>query len=171
MKSQANALFKKSQLSKSDLQIIQNYVILSLYILIPPRRSLDYTEMKIDVINKKVDNYITGKKFIFNTYKTSRVKGQDSVQIPNKLKTILNKWIQINPTDYLLFDNNGSKLTPVKLNQRFEKIFGKKFSTSMIRKLHLSSNYGPTIKKMDEMALEMKEMGSSSSQINHYVKK
>jgi len=171
LKSQANALFKKSQLSKSDLQIIQNYVILSLYILIPPRRSLDYTEMKIDVINKKVDNYITGKKFIFNTYKTSRVKGQDSVQIPNKLKTILNKWIQINPTDYLLFDNNGSKLTPVKLNQRFEKIFGKKFSTSMIRKLHLSSNYGPTIKKMDEMALEMKEMGSSSSQINHYVKK
>jgi len=171
LKSQANALFKKSQLSKSDLQIIQNYVILSLYILIPPRRSLDYTEMKIDVINKKVDNYITGKKFIFNTYKTSRVKGQDSVQIPTQLKTILNKWLKINPTDYLLFDNNGGKLTPVKLNQRFEKIFGKKFSTSMIRKLHLSSNYGPTIKKMDEMALEMKEMGSSSSQINHYVKK
>ena len=171
LKSQANALFKKSPLSKSDLQTIQNYVILSLYTLIPPRRSLDYTEMKIDSINKKQDNYITGKKFIFNTYKTARVKGQDSVQIPTQLKTILNKWLKINPTDYLLFDNNGGELTPVKLNQRFEKLFGKKFSTSMIRKLHLSSNYGSTMKKMDEMAETMKEMGSSSSQINHYVKK
>ena len=171
LKSQANALFKKSQLSKSDLQNIQSYVILSLYILIPPRRSLDYTEMKINSINKKVDNYITGKKFIFNTYKTARVKGQDSVQIPTQLKTILNKWLKVNSTDYLLFDSNGGKLTPVKLNQRFEKLFGKKFSTSMIRKLHLSSNYGPTMKKMDEMAETMKSMGSSSSQINHYVKK
>ena len=43
--------WEKSQLSKSDLQNIQSYVILSLYILIPPRRSLDYTEMKIDSIN------------------------------------------------------------------------------------------------------------------------
>ena len=171
LKTQANALFKKSELSKSDLQTIQNYVILSLYTLIPPRRSLDYTEMKINNIDKKQSNYINGKKFIFNTYKTSRVKGQDNVQIPTQLKTILNKWIKINPTDYLLFDNNGGKLTPVKLNQRFEKLFGKKFSTSMIRKLHLSSNYGATMKKMDEMASTMKSMGSSSTQINHYVKK
>lgn len=171
LKAQANALFKKSPLSKSDLQTIQNYVILSLYTLIPPRRSLDYTEMKINNIDKKQSNYINGKKLIFNTYKTSRVKGQDNVQIPTQLKTILNKWIKINPTDYLLFDNNGGKLTPVKLNQRFEKLFGKKFSTSMIRKLHLSSNYGSTMKKMDEMAETMKSMGSSSSQINHYVKK
>ena len=71
LKAQANALFKKSELSKSDLQTIQNYVILSLYTLIPPRRSLDYTEMKINNIDKKQSNYINGKKFIFNTYKTS----------------------------------------------------------------------------------------------------
>ena len=69
LKAQANALFKKSELSKSDLQTIQNYVILSLYTLINPRRSLDYTEMKINNIDKKQSNYINGKKFIFNTYK------------------------------------------------------------------------------------------------------
>lgn len=171
LKSQANALFKKSNLSKSELQTIQNYVILSLYTLIPPRRSLDYTEMKINNIDKRQSNYISGKKLIFNTYKTSRVKGQDSVPIPTQLKTILNKWLKINPTDYLLFDNNGNKLTPVKLNQRFQKLFGKQFSTSMMRKLHLSSNYGKTIQKMEELNETMKSMGSSSKQINHYVKK
>ena len=108
LKSQANALFKKSSHSKSELQTIQNYVILSLYTLIPPRRSLDYTQMKINNIDSYQSNYIKGKFFIFNTYKTSRVKGRDKIPIPTQLKTILNKWIKINPTDYLLFDNNGN---------------------------------------------------------------
>ena len=69
LKGQANALFKKENHTKGELQTIQNYVILSLYTLIPPRRSLDYTEMKINNIDKKQSNYINGKKFIFNTYK------------------------------------------------------------------------------------------------------
>jgi len=171
LKSQANALFKKSSHSKSELQTIQNYVILSLYTLIPPRRSLDYTQMKINNIDSYQSNYIKGKFFIFNTYKTSRVKGRDKIPIPTQLKTILNKWIKINPTDYLLFDNNGNSLTPVKLNQRFSKLFGKKFSTNMMRKLHLSSNYGKTLEKMEELNTTMKQMGSSGQQVNHYVKK
>ena len=46
-KSNATALYKKSKLTMSDLQDIQNYIILCLMsgIYIPPRRNLDYCEL------------------------------------------------------------------------------------------------------------------------------
>ena len=47
------ALYKKTSLTDTDLQNIQNHLILSLYLLINPRRALDYTEFKIKSIDKE----------------------------------------------------------------------------------------------------------------------
>ena len=170
MKKGANNIMKKGDLKMRDLQEIQNFIMLALFVLIPPRRALDYVEMKIKNVDKKTDNYIQGNKLVFNTYKTSKSKGQQIVDIPRELKTILNKWVKINPSEYLLFDAKNNKLSSVKINQRFEKIMGKKFSVNMFRKLFLTDKYGDTVKKMKEMEKDMIEMGSSKAQVNHYVK-
>ena len=154
----------------ADLQDIQSFVMLSLFVLLPPRRALDYSEMKITNIDKKSDNYIKGNNLVFNIYKTSKQKGQQVLAIPKELKSILNKWIKNNTTDYLLFDNKGNKLTSVKINQRFKKLFGKSFSVNMFRKLYLSDKYADTMTEMKNLEKDMVSMGSSKAQVNHYVK-
>jgi len=172
VKSTATALYKKSKLSMSDLQDIQNYIILCLMSgqFIPPRRNLDYTEFKIKNINKDIDNYLDKNNLIFNTYKTAKFYGEQRIEIPKELKSILTKWIKINNTDYLLFDINESKLTSVKLTQRLNKIFGKHSGANLLRHLYLTSKFGDTIKKNTEIDETMEDMGSSASQLKTYVK-
>jgi len=170
LKKDTNVLFRKKNKTMTDLQDIQSFVMLSLFVLLPPRRALDYSEMKIKNIDKKSDNYIKGNNLVFNIYKTSKQKGQQILAVNKELKSILNKWVKINTTDYLLFDNKGNKLTSVKINQRFKKLFGKSFSVNMFRKLFLSDKYADTMTEMKNLEKDMVSMGSSKAQVNHYVK-
>ena len=169
----ASLLYKKNDLSASDYQDIQNYIILSLFggFYIPPRRSKDYVNFKIKNIDKGHDNFINKNFFVFNSYKTAKTYGQQQVEIPKELKTILNKWIKINPTEFLLFDISYKPLSNVKLNQRLNKLFGKKVGVNMMRKSYLSDKYGDLIDKKNELAIDMKLMGSSNLQENIYIKK
>ena len=171
-KKKANELYKKGDdLKISELQTIQDFILLSLFVLNIPRRSLDYTEMKISDIDPKKDNYIKGDKMVFNIYKTSKNKGTDIIEIPKKLKTILNKWIKINPTDYLLFDSKYQKLSSIKVNQRFNKIMDKGgFSVNMFRHIYLTDKYKDTMKEMKQMEEDMDDMGSSIKQATTYIK-
>jgi hypothetical protein len=166
LKKNADLLYKKSHLAKADYQQIQNYVLISLLggFYIAPRRSLDYSSpFKIKNIDKENDNYLEKNTMIFNRFKTAKTYGEQKVQIPNTLKTILNKWIKINPTEYLFFDSNMNPLTSVKITQRLNKIFGKKASINQMRKTYLSTKYADTIRIN-------KEMGSSMIQAPVYIK-
>lgn len=168
-------LYKKSSLTINDLQEIQNYIILCLLggIYISPRRSKDFTEFKIrGTIDKTKDNYLDKNDLIFNVYKTAKTYGEQKVTIPKELKTILNKWIKINPTEYLLFDSNYKKLTSVKLNQRLNKLFNnKKIAINTLRHSYLSEKYKETIDLNNKLENDMKEMGSSIGQAKLYIKK
>lgn len=166
-------LYKKKELTMADLQEIQNYIILCILsgIFIPPRRSKDYVDFKIKAIDHEKDNYINKKMFVFNSYKTAKTYQRQEIPIPPELMKILNKWIKINPTDYLLFDINGKKLTNVKITQRLNKIFGKKASVNQLRHSYLSDKYQETIKLNKDMADDMKAMGSSRNQEQIYIKK
>ena len=170
LKKDTNVLFRKKNKKMADLQDIQSFVMLSLFVLLPPRRAMDFSELKIKNIDKTKDNFIKGSNLVFNIYKTSKHKGQQILAIPKELKSILNKWIKINTTDYLLFDNKGGKLTSVKINQRFKKLLGKNYSVNMFRKLFLSDKYADTMEQMKNLEKDMEKMGSSKSQIPHYVK-
>lgn len=165
-------LYKKKELTMSDLQEIQNYIILCVLSgkFIPPRRSKDYVDFKIKDIDHDKDNYIEKKNMIFNSYKTSSTYHRQELPIPVDLMKILNKWIKVNPTDYLFFDSNGKKLTNVKLTQRLNKIFGKKASVNQLRHTYLSNKYQDTIKLNKEMEDDMKAMGSSRNQEKIYIK-
>ena len=172
-KQNATFLYKKSQLAPADLQQIQGYIILSLLggSHIPPRRSKDFTDFKIRNIEKDKDNYIEKGKMVFNSYKTAKTYGRQEVDIPTALKTILNKWIKVNPTEYLLFDTNYKPLSSVKLNQRLNKLFyGKKISVNMLRHIFLTDEFGDTIAQKKKVADTMEDMGSSSAMLSTYVK-
>ena len=166
-------LYKKKNIDMDDLQEIQQFIILCLTsgIYIPPRRSKDYVDFKIKSIDTKNDNYVKGSKFYFNSYKTSKTYGLQTVDIPKPLIVILKKWISINPTDYLLFDSKKQKLTNVKLNQRLNRMFDNKaVGVNMLRKGFLTEKFTQTSKEMDELKKTMTDMGSSLNQEKIYIK-
>lgn len=172
-KKQYNAILGKETLTMKDLQTMQNYIILAVLggAYIPPRRSKDYVDFKIKNIDKNVDNYIDKNNMIFNSYKTAKVYGTQTVKIPDTLKKIIKGWILLNPTDYLFFDSNKNKLSNVKLTQRLNKIFGKNASVNQMRKTYLSDKYSDMIEKQKELKDDFKDMGSSMNQEMIYIKK
>ena len=165
-KKNAAVLYRKNSLSAKDLQDIQNYILLVLYSgeFIAPRRSKDYVDFKIADIDKAKDNYVDKSGLVFNSYKTASKYGQQRVQIPSKMRTILKKWISVNPTPYLLFDSNQAPLTSVKLNQRLNSIFGKKISVNALRHTFLTSKYG-------DVGSDLNDMGTSMNMMTTYIKK
>ena len=66
------------ELNKDDFNIYQSYILLCLIsgIYIPPRRLLDYTDLKI--IDDEKNNYYNEKKqtLIFRKYKTEKKYGE-----------------------------------------------------------------------------------------------
>ena len=171
LKKNANLIYKKENKTSNDLQVLQNFIILALFKLIAPRRSKDYVDFKIKNVDKEKDNYMDKGKFVFNSYKTAKTYGKQEVAIPRELTTIINKWIKVNPTDYLLFDVNMNPLTAVKLNQRFNRIFdGKKIAVNALRHSYLTDKYADDMKKKNAMSNDMTNMGSSLSQAETYVK-
>ena len=173
LKKNADLIYKKKQISNSDLQQVQSFIIMCLLGggFISPRRSKDFCDFKIKNIDKDKDNYLEKNKLVFNSYKTAKTYGKQEVPIPVQLRNILTKWIKNNPTDYLLFDANLGKLSAVKLNQRLNKIFGdKKVGVNALRHTYLTDKYADTSKKNKELAKDMTEMGSSISMAPNYIK-
>ena len=138
---------------------------------IPPRRAKDYTEFKIDNINTEKDNYFTKNELVFNNYKTAKTYAQQRIPLPKNLRTILNKWIKVNPTDFLLFDIHQNKLSNITLNQRIEKIVGTKMGVNGFRHTYMSEKYQPSIQNDKDMKEDFKSMGSSILQKDVYIQK
>lgn len=172
LKKNAELLYKKKGLTPADLQQIQNYIIVSVLggMYIPPRRSKDYVDFKIKGVNTSTDNYLDKNKLVFNSYKTAKTYGQQVVEIPVQLKNILQKWIKINPTEYLLFDVNMNPLSSVKLNQRLNKIFDKKVGVNQLRHTFLTDKYKKTSEESKALANTMSDMGSSKAMADTYIK-
>lgn len=175
-------IITKENPSPNELQTAQQYILLCLYSgkYIPTRRALDFTELKIrGDIDPKLNNQIeyTGKKqtpnrFVFRVFKTARTHGEERIGIPTELAKILIKWIKFNPYEYLIFDRNGNKLSSVSLNQRLNKLFPNKTATgvNMFRKRLITAEFGDLIKRNEELAKTMKEMGSSTDVADYYLK-
>lgn len=176
LKKQVAPLFSKERMTTSEFQQLQDFVILSVYTLIKPRRIQDYTELKIKNVDKSdtgKDNYIDKKQFVFRTYKTAKTYNEQRVDIPPSLKTILNKWIRINPFEYLFVDVNGNQLSQPQLTLRLNRIFsstGRKVSANILRHSYLSELLKdmPALSKLDAIA---REMGHDFNQQILYAKK
>lgn len=165
-------IFKSNDLTPKEKNILQDFILLSLYVLIPPRRSMDYMELRNKNFDTNEDNYIDYKKnkLVFNKYKTSKYYKRQEVDLPRELKNILMKWDKYNDSDYVLNDINGNKLNQVKLNQRLNKIFDMKISVNALRHSYLTNKYG-NIPDLKDMLQTADEMGHDLGTALTYVKK
>jgi integrase len=146
-------------LSESQYDSLLDFVVLSLYVLLPPRRNKDFIDMLITTKSTKdtENNYLDIKKqqFIFNVYKTSKKDGQLIVNIPDDLMAILKTYIKHHPLKSELPEQNIPFLVyfdkkPIKDNgitRILNKIFGKKIGSSMLRHIYLSSKYGNVLEQ------------------------
>lgn len=152
-------------------QKIQDYVLLALTsgIYIPPRRSQDWV-MKLKNVEEG-DNHIDLKKnkFVFADYKTQKNYGVQTVDMPKELKAILTKWIKINPSDYLFFNNKNVPLNQSTIAKKLNKIFEKNISTSMLRHIYLTERYGNI--NLRDLSDTAEEMGTSALRALEYVRR
>jgi hypothetical protein len=169
----ATALYKKTTPTVSDLLDIQSFVLMALMggVFIAPRRSLDWTAFKLRNFNTETDNYMTSKFLIFNQFKTVKSSGKQEVECPPELKKILTKWSKVNPTDHLLFNSKMQPLSSPQVTQTFNRIFnGRKVSTNQLRHTYLTGRFSAYSKEQKVVADTMKNMGSSESVLNSYVR-
>lgn len=167
MKADVAPLLKKDNLNRDQFFKLQDFILLSLYVLIPPRRSQDYTEFKLrnyDTTDDSKDNYMLVEKgkafFVFNSYKNSSRLGQQKVQIPVNLKNLILQFSDYNKTDYLLVNRKNEKINQVKVTELLNNIFGKSISSSMLRHIYLTHKYGDIdLKEINETT---EEMGNSN---------
>jgi len=165
----------QTNLTKQQFKRVQIFVLLSCLLLIPPRRSTDYVMFKLRNEDVNKDNYMEtkGRKsyFVFNTYKTAKKYGRETVEIPTALKNIINRWKLINKNDYLLVNSNmDKKINATQLNSMLYDYFNRPLSTSLLRHIFLTEKYKdvPAIKEMEKTA---HDMGHSVTQALEYVKK
>lgn len=178
--------------SKDEKELLQKFMVASLYTLIPPRRNRDYSEMKVITESKHKElsdsekddfNYLVMKNksnmfFSFGDYKTKKIHGIQTVTIPKKLRQVLNIWRKFNKdSEFLIKNNRGKKMSANSLTKYLMKIFsktGKKnISSSMLR--HIFITYNPTLKEIRDAKKEgekiAKDMGHSVDMQDKYVKK
>jgi hypothetical protein len=165
-------LLNLKEIDSSDYKKLQDFIILSLTsgYWIPPRRSQDWTELKIKNVDKATDNYIDKNSFVFNKYKTAKFYETQKVDIPKGFKAILTKYLKLNKNEYLITDDKGNKLTNVRLTQKLNHIFGNNISTSMLRHIYLTEKLKdiPKISELDKLQADMGQ-GTLSQQLE-YVK-
>jgi integrase len=126
---------------------IQDWVIYSLYTMLPPLRA-DYSPMLVYDRKPKEDkgNYMILRKtkpvIVLHDYKTQSTFGRVEIPIPAELVEVLKTWRTFNPSDHLLLKDDGQPMTSEGLSQRviriFEKHAGKGVGISMLRHAYIT---------------------------------
>ena len=157
------------KMTAADYAKLQQLVLLSLYTLTPPRRSLDYTELKWGPAEENLFNYFDGKNFTFNRFKTQKTYSTQVVPVPPELVRILKFWHKHQkPSEFVLVNIRGGKMTSPSLNKALGAIFGVKMGPSMLRSIFLSNKFGAI---MQELKKDTKAMGTSvDTAQNVYIK-
>ena len=161
----------KKALTEAEYNNLLDLVVLSLYVLTPPRRCLDYLSMVIsdDTTNKDFNYYHSGM-FVFNNFKTNKTYNTQIEAVPKELNDIIKVYLKFKPKcEKLLCFYDGTAFNHSnQITRILNKIFGNKISVSMMRNIYVSSKFSPAIKEMNEIALKM---GTSTDQLqNTYAK-
>lgn len=180
---------EKDKIYFNDYNILLSLLVLSLYTLIPPRRSQDYVEMYLTNGAENIEkdkNYfdIDSMKFIFNAYKTKKTYGEQIEQLDEetdgKLLDIIEVYLKHHPIlktgDFkdienvrFLMSKNGGRLYANYINTMLKKIFnGKNVGPSMLRAVYTSYILGPEIEKLEEAA---EDMGTSVDKLRSVYNK
>jgi integrase len=183
LEEKVNSFYKKKTIDEAQYNILLAYALLSLYVLIPPRRNKDYQLMTVvDEFKTDMDNQhnyldLAKKRFIFNNYKTSKKYGRFDLPIPKNLMTALNKYLKHRESKFPVDDKNNKplliKADGTYLNKSnditrlLNRIFGKFVGSSMLRHIFLSDKYGDLFK---DSKTDADAMGHSLEQQRAYIK-
>ena len=170
LKSDVMKLKKKKTLTKMDISTLRAYTLFSMLSRIPTRNdasNMMYISQKaykkLSDEEKQQNNYLVNErnnmKFIYNVYKTSKKYGENVIPVPPELKPVMRLYIKL--MDYKIGDN----IFPMSRNaisqlllKTSKKYMGKNISSTMLRKIYLSSKYG---KLKEEMEKDASMMGHS----------
>jgi hypothetical protein len=165
----------KRKLTEEMYSELLDLVILGLYTLMPPRRNIDYIYMKIgDNSDDPAFNYVDIKngEFILNNYKTAGTYKTQIIKINPELLNIIkiySKFIPDKLNNFFLQKFNGIPFTESnQLTKKLNEIFGKRVSSTLLRKIYLTDKYSDTIESMKQDAADM---GTSTSVMTtNYIK-
>jgi len=170
--------------AKESYDSLLHYMIMSLYVLIPPRRNLDYVLLVIssDMSDKKF-NYLdfTKKQFIFNNYKTQGTYESVIIDIPDDLFKVIKSYMLKHPHKaklnnkkyhiHFLVNFYGEEIDKsTQMTKILNSIFGGlKIGSSMLRNMYLTNKYSGMMK---ELKSDVKDMSTSVDvALNNYIKK
>ena len=179
LKEQVGALPKKIK-TEQQYNTLLEFLVLSLYVLVPPRRNVDYQKMVITKgVNEESPNInvldLSKQQFIFNIYKTSKKHGKTIVDIPNELFEVIELYVKHHPLvkgkKYevpFLVDFKGEPLENINsITYILNRIFKKRIGSSMLRHMFITYKFGDKHKEQKEIA-EM--MGHTQQMSNDYIK-
>jgi hypothetical protein len=162
---------KRKDITDGQFRELLAFTILSLYTVLPPRRSLDYVAMELgEPTNDRDKNYYHDKYFTFNNFKTARTYKQQIVSVPKELQDIIKVYLKFRPknTDHLLVNAEGTPLTTKSIVSILNTITGKKISTSLLRNIYSTAVAKPMIDKLENLA---SAMGTSVSMLSNTYSK
>tara|TARA_R100001198_G_C5232069_1_gene210949 strand:- start:988 stop:1947 length:960 start_codon:yes stop_codon:yes gene_type:complete len=163
-------LKKKDTLTGKEHNLVEAYVLFSIYTRLPMRNDVAGMEAitkreynKLNDTDKKAKNYLVINKnnmfMVLNKYKTAKKYEENKIDIPKDLEKILRFWIRVNGMGILFKSSTGKELSRNALSQLLikntKKYMGKSISTTMLRKIYLSSKYGDVKKEMEKDAKVM----------------
>lgn len=148
----------ETNLTKKEKQLMQAYVLFSIYARMPLRNEVgggmrSITGGKFNKLSQKEkteNNFLIVERdrmyFLLTDYKTSKNYGTLEIDIKDKeLKSILKNWIKIQGYGILFKTSTDKPITRIELSKIFlkysEKYLNKKISTNLLRKIYLSSKY------------------------------
>ena len=181
-------LLEKEELSTSELDLLQQYLVISLYSGargIPPLRN-DYSNMEIiaeeDIKDHDKGNFFVLRKkgnpyFLINEFKTSKKFGTEKIDISNKiLKALIKNWLKYNNTKYFLINpTTKTAMTPNGISKYISKIFKKRrdktISSSLLRSIYITHKYKEnlTTKEKKDLAEEMLHSKNMSENVYHKI--
>lgn len=186
LKSQVDKFKDDKSISKKNFETLVDYLVLSLYFLVPPRRNMDYLKMNIltrETKDLSTDmNYcdMVNEEFVFNVYKTAKFHKQQIEKIPEELMEVLKIWVKFHPTVAgavgkkpgqmrMFVSANDIPQTLVNfITLRLNKIFDRKVASTMLRHIYITHKFGD---EFEEMARTASAMGHTVSEQRDYAKK
>jgi len=171
-------------LDEEDFTKLLEYLLVSLYTYIPPRRNKDYSLMRVvkkwrPTMSDEFNYYDRdGERFIFNNYKTAKKFGQQIEDIPEELQDVLELYLKFHPLKKqpiypLIVNSVGEELNPINgITRMLNRVFNKNLGSSMLRHIYLTDKYGGEDGTTNTMKTDAKKMAHSvATQQEVYVKK
>ena len=184
MATELKPIKKKTELSKKEFSLLQAFTLFNIYARMPMRNDVAGMEAiqkraynKLSEEDKKADNWLVLEKngmfFVLNKYKTSKKYEELDLPIEDKaLRTIIRFYLKHNGMGVLFKTSTGKSITRTELSKLLikysKKYMNKSISTTLLRKIYLSSKYGDMKKELEK---DNKVMGHSKGvALDTYVK-